>query len=960
MENKDVYLDLGKCELTDADFLIGSLVSVELTKCIQLETLVLSNEWYDYRKKRVVRSINAHEDNRFFNADFTPIIKLSKLSTLICNGGTFKQWGIGSLKIIGTLTNLVHLSLCNNHIIDLSSLANLKHLNYLDVSDNTITDLTGLENLKDLEYLDITNNNIHDIAVVTTLPKLTYLYIGQNKITSISYNTYLKYFTTHEINYQQAANNLAGYYFKASFRDHINQIQLICESIRRERFQARVDNEAIFQKNKTAIDDSLLLTQLATNSMTAPPLEIIKRDSRRVIDWYEARKQGGVINMIGKVILFGNGEVGKTTLVHQLTENEFLANTERTHGIRIRTWTIGIEEFSKELIAKIELAISKYATENPDSIKLPFPKTIQLNLWDFGGQEYYHATHRLFMSSNVMYLILWDSKTDLIDEEAGVYPRNYWKRNIDHFSTRNTVLNIQNKTQKNTQGTDGKENFKIRLREATIPKSISQYEHDIDDLKMGIFDNLAGLSYIGQPFPMVYEEIRKALKNELRKYINFSEYEDICRKVDNTLSSVMTNASQRETLLQFLDDTGSIVSFRYRNTVRSALLDDLIFTDPEWLTGIIYEILSKQKNEFEYNHVEVITKTHDLDTSTWIEIMKQFELIFEIQGSDGICYIVPQYLPLECREPNRRKSALAGKQMLHAFTLSYPGFFPKSNFLRFLARYGSKSDDYLYWKNGLVFTKSKTVEALCNNDFNDGKIEIFVQDRDPQLTKEVFEVLLGIDEAENIEISINREDYVTVKKLKEKIHGRYHSIEATNEKTLLMSEFNHLFNIQSVRKKIFISYAHEDKGLRDEFNIYLSPFVQQEKITIWHDNKLEPGLWEEQIEKQMEQTDIFIFLVTKNFCNSNYIIDKEIIKAIDRYEKGLSKIFPVICEDCAWHFLPINKSRKQLHPVERIEMYPWLGQLTAFPTDGVPLNQWEHRSEGFTEVLSHLVQEFSK
>jgi GTPase SAR1 family protein len=35
-----------------------------------------------------------------------------------------------------------------------------------------------------------------------------------------------------------------------------------------------------------------------------------------------------------------------------------------------------------------------------------------VNVWDFGGQEFYHATHRLFLSSNAVTLVLFDKTTN--------------------------------------------------------------------------------------------------------------------------------------------------------------------------------------------------------------------------------------------------------------------------------------------------------------------------------------------------------------------------------------------------------------------------------------------------------------------------------------------------------------------------------------------------------------------
>ena len=35
-----------------------------------------------------------------------------------------------------------------------------------------------------------------------------------------------------------------------------------------------------------------------------------------------------------------------------------------------------------------------------------------INLFDFGGHDYFHDTHHLFFSKNTVYLLLWDKETN--------------------------------------------------------------------------------------------------------------------------------------------------------------------------------------------------------------------------------------------------------------------------------------------------------------------------------------------------------------------------------------------------------------------------------------------------------------------------------------------------------------------------------------------------------------------
>jgi hypothetical protein len=71
----------------------------------------------------------------------------------------------------------------------------------------------------------------------------------------------------------------------------------------------------------------------------------------------------------GKLILVGRGEVGKTSLIKRLVENEFNEDESKTQGIRITNWFL-----------------------------MHRANTFRLNVWDFGGQEIMHATHQFFLT----------------------------------------------------------------------------------------------------------------------------------------------------------------------------------------------------------------------------------------------------------------------------------------------------------------------------------------------------------------------------------------------------------------------------------------------------------------------------------------------------------------------------------------------------------------------------------
>src|SRR5439155_7167447 len=80
-----------------------------------------------------------------------------------------------------------------------------------------------------------------------------------------------------------------------------------------------------------------------------------------------------------KLILVGEGEVGKSCLMDALLDNPWQEH-DSTHGIQIK----------------------QIKVTDPDT-----KKEITLNSWDFGGQRVYRPTHQLFFSAPAVYLVVW-------------------------------------------------------------------------------------------------------------------------------------------------------------------------------------------------------------------------------------------------------------------------------------------------------------------------------------------------------------------------------------------------------------------------------------------------------------------------------------------------------------------------------------------------------------------------
>ena len=96
-----------------------------------------------------------------------------------------------------------------------------------------------------------------------------------------------------------------------------------------------------------------------------------------------------------KVLVLGNGQIGKTQICRRLRGEPFDTSVPSTHGI---------------MVTSAPLAMTAIAGRPGQEARL--------HLWDFGGQDLYHGTHGLFLRTRSIFVIVW---TDTVRERG--HPR---------------------------------------------------------------------------------------------------------------------------------------------------------------------------------------------------------------------------------------------------------------------------------------------------------------------------------------------------------------------------------------------------------------------------------------------------------------------------------------------------------------------------------------------------------
>lgn len=131
------------------------------------------------------------------------------------------------------------------------------------------------------------------------------------------------------------------------------------------------------------------------------------------------------ISAHAKLLLLGDGRVGKTSLSKRLIwegmppevrekspDAKPRATEQPTHKMRFWAWKTPLKFNHKQIQERARKANLQFT--QGDAL------TGTIRLWDFGGQEIYHNTHRIFASEGSVFLLVWrsdDPDWDTISKE---------------------------------------------------------------------------------------------------------------------------------------------------------------------------------------------------------------------------------------------------------------------------------------------------------------------------------------------------------------------------------------------------------------------------------------------------------------------------------------------------------------------------------------------------------------
>lgn len=405
----------------------------------------------------------------------------------------------------------------------------------------------------------------------------------------------------------------------------------------------------------------------------SPPLEVAAKGLEAIRNYWRQRADEGVDFLSeAKLIILGEPGAGKTSLAKKI-ENP--------------NYNLHSDEKSTEGIDVIRYGFPAMIRPREDGAEgVPVKRDFQVNIWDFGGQEIYHATHQFFLTKRSVYVLVCDDRKEDTDF-------SYWLQVIEMLSDGSPLLIVQNEKQDRTRDINLSS---LRAQFANLRGALAtnlDTNRGLDNVIKAIQKELESLPHVGVGLPATWRRVREALERDQRDYISLDEYLNICQQHGFT---------RREDKLQlsgYLHDLGICLHFQ-----DDPLLKNTVILKPSWGTDAVYRVLDDAEIRAAHGRF-----TRSELARIWAEekyagmqdellrLMMKFQLCYALDSDQT--FIAPQLLSSE--QPSYPW------EQADALIVRYEySFLPKGIITRFIvAMHRLIADEKLVWKTGVVLER---------------------------------------------------------------------------------------------------------------------------------------------------------------------------------------------------------------------------------------------------------------
>ena len=534
-------------------------------------------------------------------SDLRPLVGLLNLQTFSCY-----DTQVRSLDPLAYLINLLRLDCAFTRVSDLRPLADLRKLQTFECRSTKVSNLEPLKAMTSLQMLDCSRTRVSDLGPLAGLVKLQDLHCWSTEVSELSPLADL----TRIWRLDLSGCRLTDFPRWLLDRPTLKELYLCVTEV-------------------PGVPAAVLPQSPGDNCLESLRAHVRDLDA------------GAVPVLDVKLLVLGNGRVGKTQLCRRLRGEDFDTSEASTHGIGTTR-------------APLPAAADGAATP--------------LQIWDFGGQDLYHGTHALFTRANALFLLLWSPALENTAEEAvdGITFRNqplaYWVDYVRHLGgKRSAVVVVQARCDQ------AEDEAPCPVPEAELFAAFGfvrmlRYSARTNRGRAALEEALAeaaawlrqqeGIASIGAGRAKVKEKLEALRDADARLPPAERQYRTLSQAVFQRLCAAAGGVSSPPHLLEYLHNAGIVF-------YRQGLFHDQIILDQGWALDAVYAVFHREKcyRWIRYNRGR-FTRS-DLADWVWGEYSEGEQALFlSMMQSCGVCfehrraaegleaeYIAPDLLP---------------------------------------------------------------------------------------------------------------------------------------------------------------------------------------------------------------------------------------------------------------------------------------------------------------------------
>ena len=643
------------------------------------------------------------------------------------------------------------------------------------------------------------------------------------------------------------------------------------------------------------LPDGLQTLNLSENSIQNFPIELLGNSSdhnclKAWKAWNADLAQGKAVNRTVRLLVTGNGNVGKSSVIEALKKGKCDKEFQSTHAIQIETLDLlGSEE----------------------------PVTVQV--FDFGGQEIYMGTHSLFLRGQAVQMIVFDDQTEakptvkdrVTGEDIRNPPLEYWLEKIEQQAEWSKYIIVRNKIDTLTKNSKNKRQLlNERRKQGDSVVEVSAIDGiGVTDLKRVLRQAACNLPEYGMEMPASWDAVRQHFFKNLKQHSR--DRQRLMRHADflNLCDIKKVTVGSEKSLLRYLHHTG--VVYYHEN-----YLPDTLILDQEWAIAAIYVALDRSG---------ALYKQFSQEKHGWCvanDLFKAFGegydsqqcwLLLHFMESCGLCfpvkdenyknnnsettYIFPEFLATQIPSTVLEFNLKPGLRVFH----QTHNFLPYAHVQQAISRWGLKTYFYNVGRSGLFVETPKGQFSLTATE---NRLTLFVE---ATMSTE------GIDDLQR-QFSYKYSKWqersrfiLWAEKLWNALTGKSNVeklVKPADMQNRLSSEKAMYDNtpdvLQPTTRKMVVSYSHKYESFCKALDVHLGLLKNKKIIDVWHDRKILAGKkWNATIQQKFEEADIIVLMISAPFLNSPYIWEQELRIARERLEKqdGVL-VIPILTGNC--------------------------------------------------------------